>query len=172
MTRSKKIFVASVASSLLLLLFLVFGIVPLVGAIMKTTGELKTEQQKLLQLEAQQKALEDFRHFKLQNEENLEEFQTMFVASQNPSPFFGFLENLARAQGFSLRITPQEPKHLPEDRWPSIDFQISARTTFPRMYSFLEKLESGPYLVAIRNLQVTEKDEEVEFSLFFKVYSK
>ncbi|MDP2637089.1 MAG: hypothetical protein Q8P03_00550 [bacterium] len=172
MTRSKKILVASIASSLVLALFLFFGIIPLMQNIIGATGALKAEQQKLKQLEARQRGLEDFRRFKLANTEDLLQFETMFVASQDPSPFFGFLENLARQQGFSLRITPQEPKHLPGDRWPSIDFQVSSRTTFPLMYSFLEKLESGPYLLEVRNLQASEKDGEVEFSLFFKAYSK
>lgn len=152
--------------------FLAFAIFPLLKSIAKTTEVLQTQKQKFTELEASQKALEDFRKFKVANQDQFSKLKSFLVDTENPSSFFAFLENLADSQGFQLRIVPQEPKTIPGDLWPSIDFQVSSHTSFPKLFAFLEKLETGPYLLSIQNLQVTEKEGEVDFSLFFRAYGK
>lgn len=179
MTRSRKILIASLVTLLGALLFVFFIVSPLLSGVAKTTQELKAEKLKRSGLEERIIALEDFQRFTKANEENFKKFDTLFLSTQNPSPFFNFLESLASHEGFSLKIVPQEPKQLPEDRWTSIDFQASSRTSFPKLFAFLEKLEQSPYLLEIKNIQIAKKEGlpapeagEAEFSLFFKAYSK
>ena len=186
MTRSKKILLASLAALLGAFLFMFFVVLPLLSGVVKTTELLKAEKLKRADLEAQILAIEDFRRFKNANQENFKQFDTLFLKEQNPSPFFNFLETLASREGFSLKIVPQEPKKLPEDRWASIDFQVSSQTSFSKFFAFLEKLEQSPYLLEIKNVQIAKKEGlpavvptkggtkagETDFSLFFKAYSK
>src|SRR3989338_5074932 len=172
MTRSKKILVASLAALLGAFLFLFFIVSPLLSGVAKTTELLRAEKLKRSDLEAQIIAIEDFRRFTNANQENFKTLDTLFLKEQNPSPFFSFLETLASREGFSLKIVPQEPKLLPEDRWTSIDFQVSSQTSFPKLFAFLEKLEQSPYLLEIKNVQVVKKEGGADFSLFFKMYSK
>ncbi|MDO8577317.1 MAG: hypothetical protein Q7R55_00390 [Candidatus Wildermuthbacteria bacterium] len=172
MTRSKKILIASLAALLGTFLFVLFIISPLLSGVVKTTELLKAEKLKRLELETQIVALEDFQRFAKANEENFKKFDTLFLKEQNPSPFFNFLESQALREGLSLKIVPQEPKKLPEDRWTGIDFQASSRTSFPKLFAFLERIEQSPYLLEIKNVQIAKKEGETDFSLFFKAYSK
>lgn len=179
MRRPQKTLLTLFLSFALASIFLVFAVFPLLKSIAKTTEVLQTQKQKFSELEASQKALEDFRRFKTANTDQFSKLKSFLVDTENPSSFFAFLENLADSQLFSLRIVPQEPKTIPGDLWPSIDFQVSSRTSFPKLFAFLEKLETGPYLLSIQNLQATQKEGppageagEVEFSLFFRAYGK
>jgi len=137
----------------------VFLIRPIFSGIKKNSEELINQKQRINFLEEKIKNIEDFKKNQDEIGKNLEKIKTLFLESEAPVNFIGFLEQTARESQLSIKISPSASTKKAEDPWFSIIFEISSASPFPSLLRFLEKLESSPYLIKIQSFSVTRLEE-------------
>lgn len=156
-----------------IVLLVVFGIYPLFTEIKKNSQEVILEKKTLLSLEAKTEDLEKFKNFYKDIEPNLEKIDNLFIDSETPVEFIGFLEKINRDCELSLKISLTPPIRLEKDSWPSVTFQMNSIGSFPYFLKFLEKLESSPYLIEIQNLSVNKLEKgDIQANFSLKVFAK
>ncbi len=172
MTLKNKINLSLIIFSILIISFLVFIIHPLFTGIKNNSEDLIFKKQKLLSLETKIENLEKFQSLWQEIEPNLEKNDQLFIDPKVPVEFISFLETAARDYEVPIEISSALPKKIEKDPWPSLFFQISSTTSFPKFLKFLARIETGPYLIEIQNLnarKLTEKElkskESERFSL-------
>ncbi|XOB42105.1 MAG: hypothetical protein ACKKMP_01840 [Candidatus Nealsonbacteria bacterium] len=150
---------------------IIFLIYPLFKDIKENATELSFKKQDSLYLDSKLKNIEDFRKDYKEIKANLEKGESLFVNSEAPVDFIGFLEDISEASNVSIRISPSEPAKKPGDPWYSIIFQVNAVSSFPDLLKLIEKLESGPYLVQIENINIIRLTSDALRSKELEVYS-
>jgi len=105
--------------------------------------------------------------------ESLAETETvnsLFIDKETPVGFIAFLEDVSQAAGFPTKVRPVSSPAAKGDSWPSLLFQISGQGRAINLLKFLDKLETGPYLLkivdfSVRNLPLTEKEFELDLNV-------
>jgi len=105
-------------------------------------------------------------------EGELKKIDQLFVSSEVPIDLIKFWEEAARESNLSIEISPTSLNIAEEDIWDSLGFQINSIGSFPDFLKFLEKTETGPYLIEVQNLTIRKSSENIKATLITKVYSK
>ncbi len=71
----------------------------------------------------------------------------------------GFLEDNAAKSQVDITVSSAVSQKSESSPWPNISFQVSITGSFPNCLKFLEKLEIGPYVIEILNLNVSRPTE-------------
>lgn len=167
-------------------LLFVFLIQPVYKDIQEGSRELISKKQDLASLESKIKNIEDFRKNYKEIKENLEKIRGFFIKSKAPINFISFLEESSLTSQCPIEISPSTIKTDRDSPWPYIIFQIESVCSFPNFLKFFEKLESSPYLLETKNLNInklTERDlkskefegvspEDVKTSFTMKVFAE
>ena len=186
MSFKRKIYISIIIFSGLSILLTVFLIYPLFSEIEKSSQNFLSQKQKLLALEKKVENLEKFKKILPEISTDLKKIDNLFVDPKVPIDFISFLEKTSQDFQLSLKISPGLPLKIEKDPWPSIGFQLSLAGSFSNFTKFLEKLESGPYLIEIQNLTISRLSEtelkskefenflpgDVKANLSIKVYTK
>jgi hypothetical protein len=152
-TKSKTILTLIIVAFLAALL-VIFLIYPTYTDIANNSQELILEKQKMKALEEKIGNIQYFRDNSEQIEANISKASEFFAASDAPVNFITFLERIAKESQTSMEIVPSVPVEDEKLPWEHITFRIATVSTFPNFLKFLDKLESGPYLIKIENLQI------------------
>jgi len=171
MNLKNKVNLSLIILALLTIISIVFVIYPLFSGIKKNSEELVSQRKNLLSFETNIKNLEKFKTLYQEIEPNLENINTLFVNPEAPVKFISFLETTARDCQVPIKISSTLPSKTERYIWPSLDFQITSISSFPKFLKFLEKLEAGPYLIEIRNLNISKLTEEKIRSEEFEIFS-
>lgn len=134
--------------------FILFVIFPILGQIQKNADRLVVLRQEKLILEDQLTALQDYKETARDVQKNLDALEDMFVNVQFPVDFVQFLENLASENDLLIEIS--SPAGGEEDGYAM--FQLALRGTSPDFTRFIARLETGPYLVKIQQMQIQRAD--------------
>lgn len=93
----------------------------------------------------------------------------MFADKEVPIGFLNFLETSAKECKVLIKLSPLDRRTKEIEKQSSIYIQITAVSTFLNINCFLEKIETGSYLVEFLNLEfakITESDlKSKEFNL-------
>lgn len=138
----------------------IFLIRPIFSGIKKNSEELINQKQKINFLEEKIKNIEEFKENQDEIGKNLEKTKTLFVESEAPVNFIGFLEQIAKESHLSIKISPSASTKKADDPWPSIIFEITSASPFPSLLRLLEKLESSPYLIKVQSFSITRLEEK------------
>jgi len=162
----KKIITSVVFLSVLIILLIILVISPLFLEIKEISRDFPVQKQNLMVLE---KKLEDLQEFKRNLPEispNLEKINRLFIDPEVPIDFRLFLENAAQDSGVFLEISLASSPQIPDtDPWPSTSFNLTSAGSFSSFCIFLERLQSGPYLIEFQGLNITKLTEaELNFS--------
>ncbi len=76
----------------------------------------------------------------------------VFVNQEIPIEFIQFLENIANENNISIDISPFSFKKEEGAAWAPRGFQINLAGSFFGCRAFLEKVECGPYLLELQNM--------------------
>ncbi len=157
---------------ILVILIIVFVVSPTFKDIRNNSQELISGKEKLASLESKIGNLNKLKATYKEFEPKLAEIDELFVNSELPVEFISFLEKIAKDIKVDIKISPAPLGG--KDTWSFISFQISAISSFPNFLSFLEKLETAPYLIEIQNLNIsqTSKTEVISANLSIKVYTR
>ena len=148
--------------------------------------KLVAQERELATIEADRKNMENFEKLSEERVAEFSQLETVFVDLDPPVRFIEFLESEAQRSQLKLNITAGVPQKLQDDRWPSINFLISSKGSYPNFLKFLKKVELSLSAVEIQNLVVTGlgkqetlgeqtrklPSKDVEFSLTIKAYTK
>ena len=138
--------------SIFILIFLVY---PLYEDIKNNAVELSLKKQDSFYIDNKLKNIEGFKENYKEIKASLEKGESLFLKSEAPVNFIGFLEKTSEDSDVSIKISPSASVKKMNDPWYSIIFQINASGKFPDILKFIEKLESGPYLSQIETLNIT-----------------
>lgn len=161
----------------MVILVVVFVLIPFFQEISINSKELTSQKENLAVLEAKTANLERFKNLYSGLEKILEEIDNLFVNAEVPVEFIGFLEDTSSKSNLTIKIVPstQETKG---DYWQSVSFQITNTGSFGNFLEFLEKLENSPYLIEIKNVNVSNLPEKealpgwIKATFSLKVFAK
>ncbi len=160
-----KIYIIIPATFILIsLLLIVFLIWPALVEVKESSDELIFQNGRENFINDQNRELENFKNSYKNYQPNLEKIDRLFIDPQNPVNFINFLENIASETGVKPDISLASLPALKSKTvvvMPFVSFKISCKGKFLDILKFSDKLESGPYLIEIKNMETKEsKDTE------------
>jgi len=173
----QKIIITVSSYAVLLLLFAALALFPLLRGISMDSRNLEETYVQVLKASLAEQETADFLRFSQQEAENFERLDALFVDEETPIEFIEFLEDIAALSNIELKITPANPRVEKGVAWPVMDFQLASSASYPQLLSFLTKLENAPYLLEVRNTNITRARgkegalEDVSFTLQVKVFT-
>lgn len=168
----------------LIILTLIFIVYRFLFDIKNNSQKLISQNMELVGLNSKIKNLEESKDVYKDIEDISNKIDQLFINSDMPVDFITFLEKTANEcyisnpnnRGFSYGTTGKNP----EDPWTSTSFQINLIGPFNNVMRFLDKIENGPYLIQVQNLNLnklgqgsstsTATNFKADFSI--KVFSK
>ena len=186
MTIKNKINLSLIFFLILAIFLLAFLIYPLLKDIKNYSNEIISQKKEVSSLENKIEDLEEFRKNYAKIKPNLEKIETLLTNSEAPIDFISFLEKTSRDCHLTIKIVPAAITKKTEESWASLSFSIILTGSFPNFLRFLEKLESGPYLIEIQNLSIKRLPEtelkskefenlslgDIQASFLIKVFTK
>ncbi len=146
-------------------LFLIACCIFLFNGIVKKSKELLAGEEKVVVL---QKEFDDIEAFKKQYnsyEPNLEKIDQLFIDSHNPVDFIEFLEKTTSDYGIELNMSvPSFSTGLPI----AGDFNVSLSGSFSKIFWFIKEIENGPYLIQIKNLDISKDKANLSMRVLAK----
>jgi len=156
----RKIFLISLIFGLISLILIVFGIFPLFKGIKKNSQELIQTKQDLFFSQEKMGGINQIKKIYEEIEPDFRKIESFFIDPGAPIDLIKFFESVAEGSTMSIDIISAVPKTIENDPWNSLEFQIILTGSFPNFSKFLEKIETGPYLVEIQNLNVKRLTEQ------------
>ena len=145
--------------SLILIVFLVY---PLFKDIKKSSSDILEQKKRLLLLESKLENSEKFENYYADIEPNFEKTETFFVKADLPVDFIRFLEKTSKDSNMTAKISLY-----------SGSYQITIAGSFPNFLRFLERLQTGQYLIEIGNFNVARQGQgNINANLSLNVLSK
>jgi len=174
-TTKRKTVVTLLILSLAVLLLIFFVLNPTLGRVRKESQNLIAQKNKIFESETKIKNLQHFKDNSSQYQPNLEKISQLFINISEPIGFIEFLEGEALDSQLSIEIAPLILRKAAEGSWPALEFNLDMKGSFPNFLRFLNRLESGPYLIEATNLSVRknpEIKENIIAILSVRVYAK
>ncbi len=155
---NKKNYILLVVFALLSLSVIAVFVWPYFIEIKRMSKDLVSERDQVASLNMQISELSGFKKEYNNYLPNLKKIESMFVDPQDPIGFIEFIENIAADQEIVLKMSPNL---LSQDKQNSIGFQLSGTGNFSNFSGFLKKIEYGPYLINIENLNIVSRKAEI-----------
>lgn len=170
MTSKNKIYITLIIFALIALILVVFFVFPILKKIRTISEEIISAKNNTATLGVQAKEIENFKKNYLLYKPNLEKMEQLFINEKDSVNFIKFLEKTASDLGITSKIS-----FLPssdEEKKDFITFQFFSNGDFSKILNFLEKIETGPYLVEIDDLTIKNSSEKVNASFSIKAFTK
>jgi hypothetical protein len=143
--------------------FLFFKIQEGSRKILTSKGDIKTAN---LQTKEVQKFMSKYSEYK----PNLERIDKMFADPQNPLDFIEFLESTAFSSNIELSISPMTS--VKDGQSKAISLSLTLSGDFSGTLAFLERLERGPYLISVKNMEAENTEKSAKTTLSINVLSR
>jgi len=144
------IYTATSIFGLVILISILFVIIPLLGEIKKNSNDIVVRKASLILLESQASEIGKFKNNYELYKPNFNKIDQLYVDPKNPVDFFKFLE--AEASYYKIKSIVSLSANLTGKNIQFINFKISTQGNFVDILAFLEKIETGPYLIKAGNL--------------------
>ncbi len=158
MTLENKINLSICILLLLIVLTSAFLIYPTYKDIRAIFQDVVSQKQELALLEDKIKSIEGFRKNYQERKENLQKIKNLFINPKAPVEFISFLEQSSESTQSPIELSPFSVQK--EGIWPSIIFRITSACPSENLFRFLDKVQSGPYLVKIESLNIKRLEEK------------
>ncbi len=172
-----KIYLALFGFFLVALFLILFFIWPLEKAIKKNSEKLIALKENLVALQEDLKNIQELKKTEGKIKKTKEKIETLFIDKEVPVKFIHFLEALSQNYQLSLELFPIIQKKSQNEPWEPLNFQVNVTGPFPNVVRFLEKIETGPFLVRVEALDISLMEKESELGkvkaiFLLKVYGK
>lgn len=158
MKNNNKIYIILSTFGILSLFLILFLVWPLLQEIENNSQDLISAKKDIIAFNAQIGETENFKKNYDTYKPNLEKMDQLFIDPNNPVDFIKFLENTASSSKVTSKISlPTYSKQVSQN---FIIYQISSQGEFLGMSDFLRKIETGPYLIEIENLNIQNSEEK------------
>lgn len=149
--------------------FVAAVIFPIFGQIQKSSERLAQTLQEERILKDQIAAIQDYKKIAKEVRANLDTLRDMLVNVQFPVNFVQFLENLAGENGLSIDISFLSGG----GESGQAVFQLSLSGSSANLTRFIARLEAGPYLVKIKQIQMQRSEQnQVSANISLTVLTK
>jgi len=152
-----QIYIISAVFAILIIFLISFFIFPYLEEIKQNSGELVSVKNNLASLGDQVGEVEKFRINYDSYKANLEEIDRLYVDPKNPAGLFEFLEKMAVECQVAMEVSLAENSSLKTNSF--VGFKISSTGEFSKVLKFLEKLETGQYLVEVQDLSISSSEQ-------------
>lgn len=142
------IFILAVFAAPLLLVY------PIFNGIQKNSAEFIEARKKIITAEQDLQNLERVQKFYKTMEPDLVKSEALFINQEFPVAFIRFLEKTAFDSGVSMDVSAVTAPKTEKNLWPSANFQLNLLCYLPNCLRFVEKIETAPYLIEIRNFVI------------------
>lgn len=137
---------------------LILGIIIFIlQGIQKDSQELISIKKELTLLGQQEKDFESLKKKYEIYQQNLEKINNFFIDLTFPVEFVQFLKNSASDARISMKISLATEIKEPE---PALSYNTTLSGSFANLLKFIDKLENGPYLIEINNLNIKKLAQE------------
>jgi len=176
LNQKKQILIFIIIFGVIALFFALFAVYPLFKEIKKNSEDFISTKKELVSLDLQSKNLGEFEKIYQENLQNIEKIDNLFINPEVPVDFISFLEKISQDSKVLIKISLLTSKEE-KDTWPSFQFQILSTGSFNNFSKFLEKIETAPYLIDIKSLNINKSIEgtstnDIKATLLLKVYAK
>jgi len=172
MSPYKKIYISLATFGAIILLFLFLVYLPWAAQIKKSAEDLIFQKEAFFSLKESQEALEKLRKDFINLKPEVEKIEDLFLESENPVEFLNYLEEIEKSSQVSIKTSALSFVKADVDPWPFLYLQISFSSNFSNFSKFLERLENGPWLLQVQSLNAGKTNNEVNASLFLKVFTE
>lgn len=152
----KNIFLIAATFIGIALCMAVFLAYPLFNNIVGISQELLNYGKKTAFIHRQNEYLGYFKELYNNNQEAMEQIDSIFVDANNPVDFIEFLEDIAVESSIEADIHLIPPKKKTDTEPSKILIRISAEGDHLSILSFCEDLETGPYLIEIQDISLSK----------------
>lgn len=153
-----KISLAFIFWSCLCAVIVVLFVIPSISGIYSVGLDITSQREIIAANAARASDLEKFKFFLKREQNNLLKTEKLFVDSQVPLDFIGFLESAAVAAGVNLEISPNTViENAKKNSWLFLSFRLALSGDFNAIEKFIKAVESGDYLVNVSNVTITAK---------------
>ena len=163
MALKNKVYISLLLFPLLSGILIVFLIIPTYKDIQKSLEKITIQKQETALLERKVKDIEEFKKNYFEIKKSLERISALFAESEAPVNFISFLEKSSQDSLAPIEISYSLSQKKDADSWPAMTFRVNSQSPSFSFFNFLEKIESGPYLVEIGNLNISKLKEERVF---------
>ena len=163
MDTKKKTYIIIIVFAIITVCLTVFLIYPLLRDIQQGAQKILSDKRRVTLIAQETKELYDFKKNYKNYESHFQRIDQLFTDSKNPIDFITFLENASSESNVTSHISlvPVTEKET-LDTMPVIIFQISAQGTMLHMLTFIEKLEEGPYIIRIQNINIKKMEDPLD----------
>ena len=161
MKTKDKIYTIIIIFALIILILSVFLIYPAFKSIKDGSEEILSNKYKAIYINAETIELESFKKNYKNYKPSLDKIDQLFIDSKNPVDFIKFLEKVALDHSINADMNLINFRQETTNNFPFVFFQVSAKGDFPSILKFVEKLETGPYLIRIENLALKKSKQEI-----------
>ena len=186
MNNKRKIVLISVVSGAISLALISFIIFYFSKEIKNYSQELLSVRNRLSSISGQTSGVSQIKEIYKEIEPNINKVDQSFVDSGVPIGLIKFFEETAKESNVLINISSSAIKETEEDLWLSIGFRTNLTGSFVNTLRFIDKIESGSYLVEIQDLKIQRLSEselkgiqysqfslgDVNVNLSIKVYTK
>ena len=148
-----KIYISGAIVGIIVLGIIIF----LLGEIKKSSQELISQKRELVSFEQKSENVESLYSKDKDYQKDLEKINNSFVDPALPIDFIKFLEQSAPAPQGSVKISLAKEAAEPGG---SLFYAISFSGLSSDLLKFIEKVENGPYLVEVINLNIKKGYQE------------
>ena len=149
----------------------------------KNSDELIGLRKELAAFQDKSESLENAKKAYLSWQSSLEKIDKMFIDADAPIDFIKFLEKTSSDCSLKSDISSTASSQKSDSNvWNSLSFQLVLTGSFNNVLKFLDKIETGPYLISEGNLNIRElamgeagsgsSSGDVSAVLEIKVYTK
>lgn len=177
-TLKKKILISVIASLVFFAIFFFLCPYSVFKSIEGSSNQLLFVEAELASISEKNNELGDWERELPGLKPDLEKIEGLFVNLETPVEFLRFLENLARDNNLSIRVSLLRAGGSKDANAAILQFKVLVDGLFSDCARFLEKLENAPYLLVVEDLNIIrvpkEQGEgfsgEMEFNLSIKVF--
>jgi len=175
----KNIIIISLFFGVLSFFLIIFLIIPLLKNISQDLKIINEEEKNLITAKEESINFHRFKDSYKKTEDNLKKIDGLFADKEVPIGLIQFLEQSAKEYNLSVNIFPYNLKAKKDSPWNYIGFQINAEGNFPDFSKFLERIESGPYLLSSQRLVLSrlvkkghQETNSIKAVLLLKAFTK
>ncbi len=148
----KKIYPSLIIFTILSILLIAFIVWPLFKQIKEASQGFSSERNQIVYLSEEKENIGKIEKIYKTYESDLNKVGTLFFDPAVPINFINFLEKTATDTQVKMEISSMVKQAPEKDWWSSLVIQVVISGSFNNASKFLEKIESGPYLIEVASL--------------------
>lgn len=174
MSTQRKIYLLIFSIIILASSAIIYIVFYLINGINRDSQELIIQKRNSIYLETKIKDLDQIKDAYYNFENNFKEVDKLFINSDVPVEFIGFLEKISKDNQIKTKIYLASSSKTNKDVWPFIDFQINTEGSYANVLRFIQKIENAFYLAEIQNITLSQSGEpgRVEATFLLKIHTE